>query len=161
MEHFEDLQKKKVLTAQEFALAKQYPKTLNLKDWIGFECQQGFYTIYYIGESIDNKTLAGTGSAVTKDLNLPWDHRLNMISIMKEGSDIDDIEIRYIPKGVRDIDYDILFKDATTTAKSVIIELGNAYENLGGACLRFIVTGASGKYIVFRVNVQFLEVPQV
>ncbi len=136
----------------------QYPKVLNIGQWRGFECQQGFYSFFYIGESLDDKIIDGTGSAVTVDLNIPWDHKLTGIFLMKEGTDSDTIEVRYIPKGVSDADYDILYS-ATTTAKSVIIELGDAYENLGGAKLRFVITGTANAYLIPRVNILFLEVP--
>ena len=140
------------------ALDHQYPKVLNLGDWIGFECQQGFYSFYYIGESVDDKIIDGTGNEVIIDLPIPWDHKLNIICLMKEGTDSDTIEVRYIPAKTQEANYDILYS-ATTTAKSIIIELGEHYENLGGARLRFVITGTANAYIVPRVNIKFLEVP--
>jgi len=138
---------------------RQYPKTLNLGDWIGFECQMGFYSIYYVGESLADKTFTGGGSATTLVLNLPYDHRLNLISIAKEDTSSDDIEVRYNPRGVRDSDYDILYSNSAVTAKSILIELGDAYENLGGAKITFAWTITNAKTVVPRINVQFVEVP--
>jgi len=136
----------------------QYPKTLNYGDWIGHECQQGFYTFYYIGESAINKTLVGSGAEKIISFNIPHDHKLNIIGIAKEGVDSDIIEVRYLPVHLPDNYYDILYS-ATTTAKSILIELGSAYENLGGARIDFVITGTNGKFLVPRVNIKFLEVP--
>ena len=140
------------------SLATQYPKELNFKDWKGFECQQGFYAFHYIGESVENKRIAGTGSEKIIDLLIPWDHKLNIITLSKEGADSDTIEVRYLPQGQQEAAYEILYSEVTT-AKSIIIELGSAYENLGGAIIRFVITGTNAKWIVPRVNIKFLEVP--
>ena len=140
------------------AIEHQYPKVLNVGNWVGDECQQGFYSFHYIGENSDQKLIDGTGAETITDLLIPWDHKLNFISISKEGADSDTIEIRYIPAGQQDLAYEILYS-ATTTAKSILIELGSAYENLGGATLRFVITGTSGKWLVPRVNILFVEVP--
>ena len=139
-------------------LEHQYPKVLKVGNWEGKECQQGFYSFHYIGENSDQKLIDGTGSETITDLDIPWDHKLNVITISKEGADSDVIEVRYIPNGQQDDAYEILYS-ATTTAKSIIIELGEHYENLGGAKLRFVITGTSGKWLVPRVNIKFLEVP--
>lgn len=137
----------------------QYPKQLNFGNWRGFECQQGFYAFHYIGESVEDKIIDGTGLEKIVDLDIPFDHKLNIITLAKEGIDSDNIEVRYIPKGIPELAYDILYSNSAVIAKSIIIELGSHYENLGGAKLRFVITGTNGKWIVPRVNILFLEVP--
>ena len=79
-------------------------------------------------QHFDATTYTGTGSAATLDFSIPWDHKLNIITIAKEGSDSDNIEVRYIPTKVRDSDYDILYSNSAVTAKSIIIELGDKYD---------------------------------
>ena len=101
----------------------------------------------------------GTGSATTLVFEIPYDHRLNLISISKEDNSEDNIEVRYIPKGVLDAYYDILYSNSTVTAKSILIELGNAYENLGGAKIVFAWDITSNKKVVPRINIQFVEIP--
>lgn len=136
----------------------KYPEILNVKNWRGYQCQLGFYTFHYIGVDPDG-LITEDGNANTYELHLPYDHKLNLISFSRIHTDSENLQVRYLPNKTPPDYYDILYSNTALTARSVIIELGDKYENLKDARVIFAITGTDTKKWKPRVNVKFLEPP--
>lgn len=137
-----------------------YPETLTFGKWIGISCQQGFYTFFYNAQDSEQHLITEDGTENLYDLDIPLDHRLNFISFARKHIDSEALDILYTPVGI-DWEYaDILYSNSALVAKSVLIELGSHYENVGSARLRFKITGTNLKKWLPRVNIQFLEKPR-
>lgn len=104
--------------------------------------------------------ITSNGNEQIYTLDIPYDHKLNVVTISRTHTDSESWEVRYIPNKADPAYYDILAKVSLHTKRSLIFEAGSSYENLGGAQLLFIVNGTNTKKWFPRVNIKLLEVPQ-
>jgi len=126
--------------------------------WEGRECQQGFYLIYY--NSTSDRLILGTGSAVTYDLVLPYDHELKRIVYAKENTNSHDVTIDYAQMVFdKDTYYETLYSNSAFTGRTATIELGSEYEGLAGSRIRLTATITNTEQVAFYLLVKFLEVP--
>ena len=116
----------------------------------------------FLYRSADPKTflISEDGNENTYEMNIPWDHKLNIITMSRNHADSETWEIRYIPAKADPAYYDILASESAHTKRSLIFEAGDAYENLGGAQLQFVITGTNNKSWFPRVNLKLLALPQ-
>lgn len=139
---------------------KEFPDVLNFGKWIGMQCSLGFYTFYYREQDQEGYLITEDGNENTYDLNIPFNHKVNLISFARNHIDSEALDIRYIPVNTDDSFYDLIYKNSALVARSVIWEGGDTWENLGGAIIRFVITGTNAKKWKPRINIKFLEVPR-
>ena len=151
-------------TKEQYKKEFIYPDTLNWGSWVGFACQQPFYTFQYKKEDPATFLITEDGNENTYTLNIPYDHMLNLVTFSRTHTDSEALEVRYIPSNTSEEYYDILYSNSALTARSVVIELGERYENVGGkgakggaSRLQFVITGTNTKKWKPRVNLRFLK----
>lgn len=151
MGHLEDLLRQQA----EF---KTYPKILDMGDWIGVECQEGFYEIYYQADNPLDLMIDGTGSSVTYTFAAPYDIKFNRVLIAKpDAASSYDIELRHFPSKFDGTHFATLYKNAEVTARDINVELGSAYEGRAGAKIQLVMNATSAENVAFCIFAKFLE----